>query len=148
MSVTWIKNSFDILVPYDGEYALCSSFDPIREAQKWWEINKDNAEWCDQWIILGGGGGFHLEYLDTTKLFGIVEFRWENSSKGRLANSLDTVQEWRYHMEDNAHLRWGIFTFRPAWQNQNDNFARALRILHGQAPTSTFFKKMSEELFL
>lgn len=148
MSVTWIKNSFDILLPYDGDFALSSTFDPIREAQKWWELNKSNAEWCDKWIILGGGGAFHLDYLNSEKLFGIVEFRWETSPRGRIANTLDTVHEWRYFVESQAHLRWGIFPFRPAWQNFSADFSRAQTILNGQAPTSKYFNKLSEELFV
>lgn len=148
MPITWIKNSFDILIPHDGDFTLCSTIDPIREAQKWWELNKSNAEWCDKWIVLGGGGGFHINYLDSEKLFGVVEFRWDSSPRGRIANNLDTVHEWRHSIEANAHLRWGIFQFRPAWQNRTDDFNRALRILNGQAPTSKFFNKLSEELFI
>jgi hypothetical protein len=148
MAVTWLKNSFDILLPYDGDYALSSTFDPIREAQKWWEMNRSNAEWCDKWIILGGGGGFHLDYLDSDKLYGIVEFRWDKTPRGKLANNMDSVTVWRDLIETQAHLRWGIFPFRPAWQNLSEEFEVAQNILNGHAPTSKFFRKLSEELFV
>lgn len=152
MAIQWIKNSFDILLPYDGDFALCSTFDPIREAQKWWELNQKHAEWCDCWIVLGGGGGFHLEYMDSKKIFGVVEYRWDHLPasvpKTRLANDSKIIIDWRQEIETYPHLRWGIFVFRPAWQNRTEDFSAAQKILNGQQPQSRFFKQLSEELFL
>jgi hypothetical protein len=151
MAIQWIKNSFDILLPYDGDFPLCSTFDPIREGQKWWELQKSQMDWCDHWIILGGGGGFHLEYLQSRKLFGIVEFRWDHIPNHlmqvRLAHNAEQVMNWRHDIESYPHLRWGIFEFLPAWQNHSPDFKLARNTLYGQAPQSRFYNQLSQELF-
>jgi hypothetical protein len=148
MSITWIKNSFDVPIPYDNNYALSSTQDPIREAQQWWSINKANAEWCDKLIIIGGGGGFHLSLLESNKLFGVVEFRDNFTSEYRVANQLGTIYKWRSQIESEPHLRWGIFKFKPAWQNYTLIYSETQDILNGETPTSKFFSKLSNELFV
>lgn len=166
--IHWIENKNGVSIPYDQGFALSSTRDPNREASQWVMQNLENFKWTDRWIIVGGGGGFHLEALNqqfpqtyAQKLFAIIDWRWKEISHSTNLDSAQIISDGNQlnHIQQQIntfpHLRWGIFEFKPAWQNRKVDFENSVIQLQSSFNLSyvnsfqdiTFFENLSRELF-
>lgn len=148
MSITWSLSRNGVKIPSEEGKTLCSTIDPYREAQQWVQYWSPAINWCDRFIVIGGGSGVHLSALSSEKLFGVVEFRELPLSVLRVARSMEEVKKFRSEIEENQNLRWGIFDFKPSWQNRSHEFKSARSILLGNQPDSALFQSICEELFV
>lgn len=141
-------------IPYREGNSLCSVRDPVREANQWYL----NQKWdfrTDYIIILGIGAAAHLQILQEkapSKIIAI-DFNRELVENARhlLEKSVDlvhieSVQEFKSHklIQQFVTLDAQILSFRPAWQNAENEFSSLRNLLVGSDEES---KEWQESLF-
>lgn len=124
--IEWIDSAAGIKVPTRDGRILCSSRDPIREAQKWVDSLPKNL--VGPVTIIGLGGGFHIQALLAKGLkINVIEFDHELvlhffDQNPELAKQIT----WMTTPKEIEEVFWQtageIFFFRPAIQGRETDY--------------------------
>lgn len=61
--IEWIDSESGAPIPQQSGQSLCSKVNPVSEAEKWLDQNKQSIRDAETIIVLGMGGGYHLKLL-------------------------------------------------------------------------------------
>jgi Glycosyltransferase Maf N-terminal domain len=126
---------------------LCSSFDPIKEAQSWVKKNEQKLNSQTQIVVLGAGCGYHLTVLAQayrgTNII-VIEKNEELIDFCKAEHGLDLAEMEFVHGKDIQALktnrpikkalkkRYAVLTFYPACSYDLDFFNAAEELLLGR----------------
>lgn len=63
MGIEFLQSPKGLKVPVLEGKALCSRIDPLAEVESWIHFHETLCNWSEQIIVVGVGGGFHLNRL-------------------------------------------------------------------------------------
>jgi hypothetical protein len=145
-NVIEFKNINERQISFRNNFSLCSTKDPIREANQWYE----NQKWdfrTDAIVVLGIGAGFHLQVLQEKAPSKIIAIDFDQELKNNAETFLESSIELvivNPNVDFKAHNRIQnlaisdsqFLAFRPSWQGSENEFSTLHSLLLGKDEAS------------